>query len=347
LDDRRGRTVADSPDPASPATSSPDTSPEDRDPGGPPPPGVDASVPHPARVRNFWLGGQDYFKADRAAGLQLASEYPHLPELARAERAFLVRAIRFLAGPARIRQFLDIGSGLPSGGNTHEIAQRVVPDTGIVYVDNDPGVLAHAKALLDRADAPMGGPGYRGGGPGYRGGAVLGGAGAVLGEAAVTGGHVNGPGPVSYIDADLRDVRAVLNGAAATLDFRRPIALMMLGILGQLPDYGAARSIISQLLAALPEGSYLAIADGVSTDDAINRAQLRFNSQSDTIYDSPADTYYLRRPDEFATFFDGLDLVEPGVVPCAKWKPDRASAAEEGVPVHCGVARTLISPSAQ
>src|SRR5580698_5074714 len=161
-----GRPVADSPDDSSP----------DRDPGGTPPPGVDVSVPHPARVRNFWLGGHEFFKADRIAGEQLAQEYPHLPELARAERAFLVRAMRFLAGPARIRQFLDIGSGLPAGGNTHEIAQRIVPDTGIVYVDNDPGVLAHAKVLLDQLPASGGT---------VLGGAALGGAGAVLGEAAV------------------------------------------------------------------------------------------------------------------------------------------------------------------
>jgi hypothetical protein len=226
-------------------------------------------------------------------------------------------------------------------------------------VDNDPVVLAHAKALLERAGTSPGGSGRGGAGIGgseetgavfsggpvhgsaVHGGVVLGGAGAVLGEAAVTGGgYVNGPGPVSYIDADLRDVRAVLNGAASTLDFRRPIGLMMLGILGHLTDYGAARSIISQLVAALPPGSYLAIADGVSTDDAVNRAQLRFNSRADAIYASGAETYHLRRPDEFASFFDGFDLVEPGVVQCAKWKPDRTSAAEQGVPVHCGVART-------
>jgi hypothetical protein len=331
--------VAESPAPDSLDYSRPDLDSLDgrpeRDPGGPPPPGVDVSMPHPARVRNFWLGGRDYFKADRITGEQLAREYPHLPAMARAERAFLVRAIRFLAGPARIRQFLDIGSGLPAGGNTHEIAQRIVPDTGIVYVDNDPGVLAHAKALLDRADT------LAQNGTGFGGTAVLGGAGAVLGEAAVTaGGHVNGPGPVSYVDTDLRDVNGMLNGAAATLDFRRPVALMMLGVLGHLTDYGVARSIISQLLAALPAGSYLAIADGVATDDAINRAQLRFNSRSDALYDSHADAYYLRRPDEFASFFDGLDLVDPGVVACAKWKPDRASAGDQGVPVHCGVART-------
>jgi hypothetical protein len=313
---------------------SPDSAPE-QDPGGPPPPGVDASVPHPARVTNFWLGGHDYFKADRVTGIQVARDYPHLPELVRAERAFLVRAMRFLAGPARIRQFLDIGSGLPAGGNTHEIAQRIVPDTGIVYVDNDPIVLAHAKALLQRADGSLS----------VHGGAPLGGAGAVLGEAAVTGGrYLNGPGPVSYVDADLRDVRAVLNGAASTLDFGRPIALIMLGVLGYLTDYGAARSIISQLLAALPPGSYLAIADGVGTDDAVSDAQLSFNSRADEIYGAHPDAYQLRRPDEFASFFDGLDLVEPGVVPCAKWKPDRSPrdnpAAEQGVPVHCGVGKT-------
>ena len=311
-------------------------SPPDRDPGGSPPPGVDVSMPHPARVRNFWLGGHDYFKADRITGEQLAQEYPHLPALARAERAFLVRAMRFLAGPARIRQFLDIGSGLPAGGNTHEIAQRIVPDTGIVYVDNDPGVLAHAKVLLDQLPA-SGGTALGGT---VLGGAALGGAGAVLGEAAVSGGRVNGPGPVSYVDADLRDVTAVLNGAASTLDFRRPVGLIMLGVLGHLTDYGAARSIISQLLSALPSGSYLAIADGVSTDDAINRAQLRYNSRADVIYDSHADSYYLRRPDEFASFFDGLELVEPGVVACANWKPDRTSAGDQNMPVQCGVART-------
>jgi hypothetical protein len=380
--------VVDSPDTSSSGSDS------DHDPGGPPPPGVDVSVPHPARVRNFWLGGRDYFTADRAAGLQLAREYPHLPWMARTERAFLVRATRFLAGPAKIRQFLDIGSGLPAGGNTHEVAQRIVPDTGIVYVDNDPVVLAHAKALLDRAESGYDRSGYDGsgydgsgydgsgydgsgydgsgydgsgydgsgyggagaggagagagsggaGGAGF-GSAALGGAGAVLGEAAVSRGHVNGPGPVSYIDADLRDIAAVLNGAASTLDFRRPVALIMLGILGHIADYGVARSIVSQLLAAIPAGSYLAIADGVSTDDAINRAQLRFNSRTDAIYDSHNDAYSLRRPDEFASFFDGLDLVEPGVVACAKWKPDRESADDHRVPMHCGIARTLTDPS--
>jgi hypothetical protein len=295
------------------------------------------SVAHPARVRNFWLGGHDYFKADRVTGTQLAQEYPHLPEMARAQRAFLVRATRFLAGPARLRQYLDLGSGLPAGGNTHEIAQRIAADSTVVYVDNDPVVLAHAAAILDQATTMATvGP--------IHGNAVLGGAGAVLGEAAVTAGALTGPRagrtlPVTYLDADLRDVGAVLASAAKALDFGRPIALHMFGVLGHLPDYGVVRSIVSQLVAAMPAGSYLAIADGVSTDDAINRAQLRFNGRTDAIFDSDKESYFLRRPDEFASFFDGLELVDPGVVPCAKWKPDRVGTDGQAVPVHCGVAR--------
>ena len=276
----------------------------DQDPGGPPPPGVDVSMAHPARVWNFWLGGHDYFKADRLTGTEIAQEFPHLPETARAERAFLVRATRYLAGPARIRQFLDLGSGLPAGGNTHEIAQRIAADSRIVYVDNDPVVLAHAKALLDSAPA-------------------------------------SADGAVGYVDADLRDVTAVLRGAAVTLDYRKPVALIMLGILGYVEDHGAARSITSQLLSALPSGSYLVIADAGSTSDDMNRAQLRYNARLAASGTEPP--YHLRRPDELANLFDGLDVVEPGIVPCPQWKPDRAlggdAAGSPAAHVYCGVAR--------
>jgi hypothetical protein len=304
---------------------------EERDvPGGVAPAGVDVGVAHPARVRNFWLGGRDWFKADRLAGQEIAAQFPHLPATARAERAFLVRATRFLAGPARIRQFLDVGSGLPAGGNTHEIAQRIAGDTGVVYVDNDPCVLAHAKALLEAAYDPAGL-------------GSIGQSGIGIGPAGV------GPlrlGPVTFVDADLRDVGAVLAGAAGTLDPRQPVALMMLGVLGYLPDYGVARSITAQLLAALPSGSYLAIADLASTDDSVNRAQLRFDTRGGAGVMGGADdewpaeaAYSVRRPEEIAGFFDGLDLVEPGVVPCSRWKPDRAASDGPEVPVHCGVAR--------
>jgi hypothetical protein len=237
-------------------------------------------MPHPARVRNYWLGGRDFFAADKAAGEEIGREFPHLAQTARAERAFLVRAVRFLVGPARIRQFLDVGAGLPAGGNTHEIAQRIAPDAGIVYADNDPVVIMHAKALLA---SPM--------------------------LASRPGGAV------CYTEADLRDVAAVLAGAASTLDMSEPVALIMLGILGHLEDYGAARSITSQLMEALPAGSYLVIADGVAANAVTASAPRRFGASA------PAP-YLLRRPDELASFFDGLDLVEPGVVPCPRWRPD-------------------------
>jgi S-adenosyl methyltransferase len=296
---------------------------ERAEPGGIVPPGVDVSVAHPARVRNFWLGGRDWFKADRVAGMRIAEEFPHLPATVRAERAFLVRATRFLAGPAKMRQFLDLGSGLPAGGNTHEIAQRIAGDTGVVYIDNNPDVLAHAKVLLEGAHEPAGLGSIGQGGIG-------------IGPAGV------GPlriGPVSFVDADLRDVGAVLAGAGGTLDLGQPVALMMLGVLGYLPDYGAAQSITSQLVAALPSGSYLAIADLASTDDSINRAQLRYDTQSAADGWPPEPSYSVRRPEEIAGFFEGLDLVEPGVVPCGRWKPDRAAADGQDVPVYCGVAR--------
>ena len=199
-------------------------------------------MPHPARVWNYWLGGRDFFAADKAAGEEIGREFPHLAQTARAERAFLVRAVRFLVGPARIRQFLDVGAGLPAGGNTHEIAQRIAPDTGIVYADNDPVVIMHAKALLG---SPM------------------------LASTPA--------GAVCYTDADLRDVAAVLAGAASTLDMSRPVGLIMLGILGHLEDYGAARSITSQLVDALPAGSYLVIADGVAANPVISSAQRRYD----------------------------------------------------------------------
>jgi hypothetical protein len=288
-----------------------------RDPGGTPPPGLDVSTAHPARVWNYWLGGRDYFAADRVAGEQLNREFPHLAQTARAERAFLVRAVRFLVGPARIRQFLDIGAGLPAGGNTHEIAQRIAPDTGIVYADNDAAVLVHARALLQNpmlASTPE--------------------------------------GVVSYTGADLRDVTAVLAGAARTLDLGKPVALIMLGVLGHVDDHGAARSITSQLMDALPAGSYLAIADGVAGSrpiadgvtgsGPIDDAQQRYNATA-------AVPYHLRRPDQVASFFDGLDLIEPGVVPCPRWKPDAPGASAGAAPagaapaedaaVYCGVAR--------
>jgi hypothetical protein len=283
-------------------------------PWGRPPAGLDVSMPHPARVRNYWLGGRDFFAADKAAGEEIGREFPHLAEAARAERAFLVRAVRFLAGPARIRQFLDVGSGLPAGGNTHEIAQGIAPDARIVYADHDPAVILHAKTLLSD---PM---------------------------LASTR-----EGAVYYADADLRDVAAVLAAASTTLDPSRPAALIMAGILGHIDDFGAARSITSQLMEELPAGSYLVIADGVAADDTVGSAQRRYDASARERYGASAPApYLLRKPDELASFFAGLDLTEPGVVPCQQWRPDGRGTGAAGLPggrddagtaAYCGVAR--------
>src|SRR5580704_11091984 len=306
------------PRPAEPVPDGGNPGPDSDEPWGPPPAGLDVSTPHPARVWNYWLGGRDFFAADKAAGEEIGREFPHLAQTAQAERAFLVRVVRFLAGPARIRQFLDVGAGLPAGGNTHEIAQRIAPDSGIVYADNDPVVIMHAKALLA---SPM---------------------------LASTPG-----GAVSYTDADLRDVAAVLVGAASTLDMSQPVALIMLGILGHLEDHGAARSITSQLMEALPAGSYLVIADGVAANPVIGSAQRRYDESARPRYGASAPApYLLRRTDELTSFFDGLDLVEPGVVPCTGWRPDgrgqdghRADGGrddggrDDEAGAYCGVAR--------
>ena len=180
-------------------------------------PRFNTDVPHSARVWNYWLGGRDNFAADRAMGEQILKMCTGIAEVACASRAFLARAVRFLAGEAGIRQFLDVGTGLPTVNNTHDVAQRVAPDCRIVYVDNDPLVLVHSRALLTSRPE----------------------------------------GATEYIDVDARDPEKVLNGAAWTLDFGRPVALMMLGILGHVTDYDEARSIVARLVEAVPSGSYL------------------------------------------------------------------------------------------
>ncbi len=165
-------------------------------------PTIDMTVPHSARIWNYWLGGKDNYPVDRAAGDQYREVFPGVIDVARASRQFLTRAVRYLAGEAGVRQFLDIGTGLPTVDNTHEVAQRVAPESRIVYVDNDPLVLTHARALL--TSTPQ--------------------------------------GVTDYIDADLREPDKILEAAAKTLDFTQPIALMLMGIMGHIGDYDEARS---------------------------------------------------------------------------------------------------------
>ena len=260
----------------------------------PPPPRLDTSTAHSARVWNYLLGGKDNFAADREVGEMILQMFPGIARIARTQRRFLARAVRYLAADAGIRQFLDIGTGLPTADNTHQIAQQVAPESRIVYVDNDPLVLVHARALLTSAPGGM----------------------------------------TSYIEADVRDTGEILGEAARTLDFGQPIALMMLGIMGQLPDSAGPRPIVTALLDALPPGSYLALSDGTDTSPALNQAIAAYNQNS-------ASSYHLRSPEEIARFFDGLILVAPGVVTTSRWRPDLADASAEPreVDAICGVGR--------
>jgi len=256
-----------------------------------PKPKIDTSAPHSARVWNYWLGGKDHYPVDRTVGDQVMAMFPDITRLARADRAFLGRAVRYLAGEAGIRQFLDIGTGLPTANNTHQVAQAIAPESRIVYVDNDPLVLVHARALLTSTPE----------------------------------------GACDYIDADLRDIGKILAEAAKTLDFTQPVALMMLGIVGQISNSDDPESIIKRLLDALPSGSYLTLSDGVNTSETFNDAVRHYNENS-------ANTYHPRSPEQITGFFAGLELVEPGVVLLPQWRPEASPFPDAGeVPGMCGL----------
>jgi hypothetical protein len=258
-------------------------------------PKLDTTVPHSARVWNYWLGGKDNFAADRMVGDQVMAMFPDITRLARADRAFLGRAVRYLVGEAGIRQFLDIGTGLPTANNTHQVAQAIAPESRIVYVDNDPLVLVHARALLTSTPE----------------------------------------GACDYIDADLRDTGKILAQAGKTLDFGQPVALMMLGIAGQIPDSDHPEAIIGQLMSVMPSGSYLALSDGVNTSETFTEAVRHYNENS-------ASTYYPRSPEQLTGFFADLELVDPGVVELSRWRPDASPFPDAGeVPGMGGVARKL------
>ncbi|NYV74689.1 SAM-dependent methyltransferase, partial [Streptomyces sp. UH6] len=227
----------------------------------------DAGKPHSARVWNYLLGGEDNTPADRAAGRAVLEHFPDFAAVARHQRLFLRRAVRFLAEEAGLRQFLDIGTGLPTADNTHQVAQRAAPDSRIVYVDHDPLVLRHAERLLTSTPE----------------------------------------GSCAYLDADVRDPEGILARAAETLDLTRPVGLMLFGVMGQIPDEDDPWSLVRTLTEALPAGSHLALTDGTDTGDALNEAVAAYNSRS-------VHTYHLRSPERIAAFFDGFDLLPPGLV---------------------------------
>jgi hypothetical protein len=247
------------------------------------PAGIDSAVPHIARVYDYWLGGKDNYAADREGAEQVIAAYPTIRASVRAQRAFLGRAVHYLAADAGIRQFLDIGTGLPSANNTHEVAQRAAPASRIVYVDKHPIVLAHARALLTSHPA----------------------------------------GATAYIDADLRDTGPILRAAADTLDFSEPVAVMLVGVLHCIPDSDDPRGIVTRLLSAVPAGSYLVVAHPASDIHAarVGQAAERLNRLM-------TEPVTLRTHAEVCRFFEGLDLVEPGVVQLHRWRAGAAPRQE-------------------
>jgi O-methyltransferase involved in polyketide biosynthesis len=205
---------------------------------------TDSTVPQTARVWNYWLGGNDNFAVDRALGDQIAAEFPIIVQIARADRAALSRAVRHLAADLGIRQFLDVGAGLPTTDNTHEVAQAVAPEARIVYVDRDPLVLVHARALLTSTPE----------------------------------------GATDYIDADLRDSATILGQAGRTLDLTRPVALMLSGILAHLPTVEEARSAVHRIMKNLAPGSYLLVVDGTDTNPRLNEVMEIWNATANPPY---------------------------------------------------------------
>jgi S-adenosyl methyltransferase len=255
-------------------------------------PGFDTSVAHQARMYDYWLGGKDNFAADRKAAEEALAAYPGMARLARENRAFLRRAVRYLAGEAGIRQFLDIGTGIPTAGNTHEIAQEVAPECRVVYVDYDPVVLTHARALL--ASKPE--------------------------------------GTTAYIDADLRDTGILLEKAAQTLDLTEPVAVTMLAVLHAVGDEDDPYALVAQIMQAVPSGSYLAISH-----IAAELEREKLDQSRDRVNRISHQQYTHRSHAEVLRFFDGMEMVEPGLVELRHWRP----TIETGrvTPGWCGLGR--------
>jgi hypothetical protein len=255
---------------------------------------IDTSTAHPARVYDYWLGGKDNFAADREAGELALQAYPQLAQAVQANRKFLARAVRYLTREAGVRQFLDLGTGIPAADNTHQVAQREAAGSRVVYVDNDPVVLLHAQALLRSPS----------------------------------------PGVCDYIEADLRDPAGILAGAARTLDFTEPVALMLLAIMQFIPDEEDPAGLVSTLIKALPSGSYLVLSH--PTDD------FNPNEQGESIKrynERVTDPATLRDREGTTRFFAGLELLEPGVVGVSQWRPDGDLTAAMPSSMWCGVAR--------
>jgi hypothetical protein len=250
---------------------------------------INTDVPQSARIWNYWLGGTDNYEIDRIAGDQYKSLYPGIVPIARAGRYFMDRAIRFLAQERGIRQFMDCGTGLPTVDNTHEMARRAAPDAKVVYVDNDPLVLAHARALMNE-------------------------------------------GRTAYIDCDLHDPKTIMQQASGLLDLSQPVGLMIIGVLGHIVEPGEAYAVVRGLLEPLASGSYLILHDSTDENEAFNAAQRAYD-------ETGAIPFRLRSPEFIRGYFDGLEMVEPGLVTSGAWRPEVEPIDIEDLPTLCGVAR--------
>jgi len=257
--------------------------------------------PHPARVYDYLLGGKDNFAADRAAAEEGMKANPNSLIPPRENRAFLRRAVRYLAREAGISQFLDIGTGIPTSPNVHEIAQQANPRARIAYVDNDPIVLSHARALL-----------------------------------------TSGPeGKTAYIDADLRDVERILGSPdlQGTLDLSQPVALMLIAVLHFIPDADDPHGLVAKLMAGMPSGSYLALSHLTGDFDPAAWEGVA------AVYRRSGVIMQVRSQPDIERLFDGLDVIEPGVVSLPRWRPDPTDIGQASQPtdaavsVYGGVAR--------
>jgi trans-aconitate methyltransferase len=253
----------------------------------------DPLVPSPARIWNYWVGGKDHFAADRAAGDMVMEAMPSLPQVARSVRAFLGCIVNSLAGSYGIRQFLDLGTGLPTANNTHEVAQRTAPESRIVYADYDPSVLAHARALLTSTPE----------------------------------------GRTDYLQADIRDPDTIVKAAARTLDFDAPVAILLLAVLHFIGDKDDPYGIVKKLMDAVPSGSFLVIVHAPSDLHPQEMAE-----QSRRYNAAGTEQMRPRSTAEILRFFDGLELLPPGVATLSAWLPP-GPASVAGGKALAGVAR--------
>ncbi|MET9800532.1 SAM-dependent methyltransferase [Streptomyces sp. NPDC006368] len=257
---------------------------------------IDTSKPHPARMYDWFLGGKDNYPVDEEMARQLLTIDARGRDMARVNRAFMHRATRWL-GARGVRQYLDIGTGIPTEPNLHQIAQEVAPESRIVYCDNDPIVLAHAEALLRSTPE----------------------------------------GATEYIQADAREPEVILERAGKVLDFTRPVALSMLALLHFVDDEDGAYDLLHRLVERLPSGSYLVLSHVTGDFDPEGAAKAR------AMYQGRGLTLRPRSREEFARFFDGLELAEPGVSLTAEWNPELGEAIEVSgdgpIPGYAGVAR--------